>query len=314
MEQEMAYVYTVYQEGSVSKAAEKLFISQPALSIAIRRVESRLNSVLFDRSQYPLKLTNVGELYIQKYHEIKLLEKELASQINDIHELNQGELVIGGTHFILSYVLAPVLSAFSSRYPNIVIRLYECSSSQLESLLTNGNIDLCLKCDNCTAPSMVPIDDAFRDHLLMAVPKAYVQEFNLPDVWLTLDMVKNNMHLNGQTPCIDIQHLAKLPYLVLTAGNNLRERFIELFDHSGIKPNIKMQIEQIATAYHLADNGMGATLTSEMIIKNNTCHNLVFYLIDSPLMIRDFKVIGRHKRYISNANAKFIQMLKEHYF
>lgn len=312
MDQEMEYIYTVYQEGSISKAAEKLFITQPALSIAIRRAESKLNAMLFDRSQHPLKLTNVGEIYLQKYHEIKILEKELTSQISDIHELQQGELVIGGTHFILSYVLAPVLSKFSSQYPNIVIRLFECSSSQLESLLINGTIDLCLKCDECNT-SVQPMDDAFQDHLLMAVPKAYVSQYNLPDNGLTLDMVKNDQHLHNHSGFIDLQCLANLPFIALTSGNNLRERFMELFKQNSLEPNVKMQIEQIVTAYHLADNGIGATLTSAMIVKNNRSNNLVFYKIDSPLMIRDFKVIGRRKRYISNTSARFIEMLRMHY-
>lgn len=312
MEPDMEYVYAVYQEGAISKAAEKLFMTQPALSIAIRRVESKLNAKLFDRSRHPLKLTNVGELYIQKYHEIRLLEKELASRISDVQELNQGELLIGGTHFILAYVLAPVLSKFSDRYPNVVIRLYECSASQLEPLLANGKIDLCLKCDECN-PSLEVLDDAFQDHLLMAVPKTYVDKYGLPQNGLSSDDVRKGRHLHDRKSVVSLESLKDLPFLVLTPGNNLRERFLELFQQSGMEPKVKMQIEQIVTAYRLADSGMGATLTSVMIIKNSVCHDLVYYKLDSPLMMRNFRVIGRQKQYISNANARFIAMLKSCY-
>lgn len=312
MEPEMEYVYTVYKEGSISKAAEKLFMTQPALSIAIRRVESKLNAMLFDRSQHPLMLTNVGKLYIEKYHEIKLLEKELASQINDVHELQRGELVIGGTHFTLSYVLSPVLSEFSNLYPNITIRLFECGSNQLEALLLNGTIDICLKCD-ANSPALKPIDFAFRDYLLMAVPKAYIAQYDLPDTGLTLDMVKNDAFIDSDKHYLNFNELSKLPYLVLTSGNNLRVRFLELFQEQQIEPIIKMQIEQIVTAYHLSDSGMGATLTSAMLIKKSVCNNLVYYKIDSPLMIRDFQVIGRQKRYVPNVIRRFVEMLKLEY-
>lgn len=308
----MEYIYAVYQEGSISKAAEKLFITQPALSMAIRRVEKALNVVLFDRSQHPLKLTNIGEIYIQKYRELKILKNELISQINDINQLQKGELSIGGTHFILSYVLAPVLSDFSQRHPEIDIRLFECSSDKLETLLLNGRIDLCLKCDDCN-PALEPIDYAFRDYLLMAIPQKYVVQYGLPDIGMTLDMVKKGDYLNDNHTFIDFKFLENLPYLVLTTGNNLRERFMKIFEQNRVKPNIKMQIEQIVTAYGLADNGMGATLTSAMIIKKSSSNNLIYYKVDSPLMIRDFSIVGRRKRYISNASAGFIDILKSYY-
>lgn len=311
MDQAMKYVYTVYQEGSFSKAAEKLFITQPALSIAIRKVESELKAVLFDRSQHPLKLTNVGQIYVQKYNEIKTLEKELNSQISDIHNLLTGELLIGGTHFILSYVLAQVLSDFSMRYPNIDIRLIERSSDKLDDLLLDGSIDLCLKCDDC-APSLKRIDFAFRDYLLIAMPKEFIIRFGLPDTGMTLDMIKNGDHLQSHA-FLDFEYLRSIPFLVLTAGNNLRERFLRLFEEHGLTPYIRMQIEQIVTAYHLAERGMGATLTSAMIAKKSICDNLMFYTLDSPLMTRDFHVIGRNRRYVSDANSRFIELLKSHY-
>lgn len=62
MEQEMRYAYEVFREGSFSKAAEKLFITQPALSIAIQKPEADIGMALFDRSRRPLKLTAAGEI------------------------------------------------------------------------------------------------------------------------------------------------------------------------------------------------------------------------------------------------------------
>lgn len=312
MDPDMEYVYAVYREGGISKAAEKLYMTQPALSIAIRRVEAKLDATLFDRSQHPLKLTNVGEVYVQKYHEIRLLEKELVSRISDMHELNRGELSIGGTHFILSYVLAPVLSKFSNQYPNVEIRLHECSSSQLESLLLNGTIDICLKCDECST-SLQPIDDAFQDRLLMAVPESYVSRYGLPNNSLSLDSIRSDRYIEDKKSVVDLKSLADLPFLILTPGNNLHDRFFELFQQNSVVPKVKMQIEQIVTAYCLADSGMGATLTSSVIVKNSVCRNLVYYKIDSPSMTRNFKVIGRRKQYISHANARFIAMLKSYY-
>ena len=76
MESEMKYIYTVYQKGSFAKAAQSLYLTQPALSIAVQKVEARIGMPLFDRGQKPLKLTSAGEIYIEKIEEILHIEKE----------------------------------------------------------------------------------------------------------------------------------------------------------------------------------------------------------------------------------------------
>ncbi|MBP1919620.1 LysR family transcriptional regulator [Youngiibacter multivorans] len=312
MQQEMKYVFTVYQEGSFSKAAQKLYITQPALTISVQKVEAMIGFKLFDRSTHPLKLTPAGELYIQKYYEIKMLENELTCQINELSDLKKGDILIGGTQYILSYVLAPVLSAFAERFPNINIHLIESSSDKLDGLLLSGSIDLCLKCDEIN-PSLSAFSHAFREHLLLAVPKEYVTQFQLPDTGMSLRMIEENLHLSPDCICLEPHFLPKLPFLFLTSGTNLHERCMELFHQNGLEPNIRMQIQQNVTAYHLAGNGLGATLTSDITIKKNKDLNLVFYKIDSPLMVRDFFVIIRSRSYISKAISEFIDILHSYY-
>ena len=306
MEQKMEYIYAVYQEGSISRAAQKLFISQPALSLAIQRVEKSLGRTIFDRSHSPLRLTRVGELYIQKYHEIKRLEREFENQVNDLYDLKKGTLIMGGTQFILSYIFAPVLTKFSRQYPQITIQLLECRSDTAQSLLLEGSIDTYLRASPC-ASSLRPIGKAFVDHLLIAVPKHYQQEHDLPPERLTMDMVVRDEHLHA--PHADFLRLSKLPFLQLSPGNNLHNRIIELFREHGAVPEIKMQVEQFATSCFLADSGMGATLVSAMMIKQGFGHNLFFYKVNSPLLVREFYFVGRQKGYISSSTKSFMQML-----
>lgn len=65
MQQDFKYIYQLYLDGSFSKAAENLYLTQPALSIAIQKIEASMGMPLFDRSKRPLKLTQAGEIYIQ---------------------------------------------------------------------------------------------------------------------------------------------------------------------------------------------------------------------------------------------------------
>ena len=84
MAPELTYLYAVYTEGSFSKAAEKLFITQPALSIAIKKIEDEIGMPLFDRKKKPLTLTDAGEIYIDAIKKMQITEMESMQKINDI--------------------------------------------------------------------------------------------------------------------------------------------------------------------------------------------------------------------------------------
>ena len=139
MEQDMKYIYQVYQDGSFSAAAEHLYMSQPALSIAVKRVEESVGAELFDRSRRPLALTEAGQNYIDTLQGILRLEEDLARQIEDLRGLKTGTLRLGGTHFLNCYILAPILAAFAKEYPGIRKKLWkEAFWSQSFCLLTTG--------------------------------------------------------------------------------------------------------------------------------------------------------------------------------
>ena len=81
---EMKYVYAVYQEKSFSKAAKKLFISQPALSNMVRKAEREVGAAIFDRSTIPLTITKEGAHYIKSVEEILFIQRNLKSYFEDL--------------------------------------------------------------------------------------------------------------------------------------------------------------------------------------------------------------------------------------
>lgn len=117
MQQEMKYIYTVYQKGSFSKAAESLYMTQPALSISIQKVETEIGMPLFNRDKKPLELTEAGKLYIEKIRQIMHLENELAQQLGDLTSLKTGNLRVGGSHYFNSYIMPPVIADFKKNGP-----------------------------------------------------------------------------------------------------------------------------------------------------------------------------------------------------
>ena len=89
MEQVMEYIWRVYQEGSFSKAAEKLYMTQPALSIAVKRVEASLGAELFDRTRHPLELTEAGYAYVNAIRRVRDTEDDLRREIDDLRGLRR---------------------------------------------------------------------------------------------------------------------------------------------------------------------------------------------------------------------------------
>ena len=166
----MKYVDAVYRCGSFSRAAQELFLTQPALSIAVAKTEARLGMPLFDRTAKPLRLTAAGELYLTKYREIRNLERELEQQLNDLSSLRTGRLRIGGSHYFNSYVLPPVLARFTEKYPGVRLELTETGADRLLSLLYDQEIDLTFNCTEKPKDSFLRTP-CFTDTLLLSVPR-----------------------------------------------------------------------------------------------------------------------------------------------
>ena len=168
MQQEMKYIYTVYQKGSFSKAAEALFMTQPALSISVQKVENEIGMPLFNRDKKPLELTEAGKLYVEKIQQIQHLENELSQQLNDLTSLQTGNLRVGGSHYFNSYILPPVIADFKKKWPGINLLLTEAGSYELLDMLKEDLIDLTF---NCTPDSHDKLRrmPGFQDTILLAV-------------------------------------------------------------------------------------------------------------------------------------------------
>ena len=142
MQQELEYIYEIYKSGSFSKAAENLYITQPALSMAVKKIESEIGMSIFDRATRPLKLTETGKIYIEAIEKFLTLEEDMNNKIHDIQELKSGNICIGGSHYINAYVLPDALTKYSALYPGIKINLIEASSAVLAEMLDEIKIDL----------------------------------------------------------------------------------------------------------------------------------------------------------------------------
>ena len=112
------YIYAIYQEHSFSKAAQKLFVSQPWLSSVVKKVEQEIKTPLFDRSTNPISLTPAGEYYIQQVEKVMAIEEDMREHFAALSSPGT-QLHIGSSMFFCTYVLPRLFQEFREQNPQI---------------------------------------------------------------------------------------------------------------------------------------------------------------------------------------------------
>lgn len=312
MEQNMQYIYQVYQDGSFTKAAEKLFLTQPALSMAVRQEEKNIGSALFDRSRRPLALTPAGDVYIRAVERMKYLEADLERELEDLRDVRTGRLHIGGTHYLNCFLLAELLAGFSRKYPGIQLEVSEDSSVRLANRLEKREMDLIFSC----APELIARFEhqpAFYDHILLAVPRDVPITHDLAQCAMSSEDIQRECHLSPSCPRIPLERFRDLEFILLQKGNNLYDRSTHMFASAGFTPKVKLALSQLVTAYRFADNGVGAVFVSDRIVRAVPSRNLMFYSIDSPEVDRLFYTLMPQRNYTAYAVKAFIEYALEQF-
>lgn len=311
MKQEMQYIYQVYQSGSFSKAAQALYLTQPALSIAIQKVEAEIGMPLFIRDKKPLELTDAGKVYIEKVKQILHLEAELSKELSDLSSLNIGSLVLGGTHYLNSYILPPVLTTFQKQYPGVHLELVEASSNELIEMLRESKIDLTFNCIPTPKDGFrrTPI---FKDNVLIAVPASYPVNQVLKDSALTAKDILFRRNMREECPSVTLEFFANTPFVLLTKGNNLHSRSVAMFEDAKIDPIVRLQVSQLVTAYHLVCSGLGAAFISDWMVLYDH-DDMRYYKIAHPLAVRQFDVVSSSRNYLSKPQKAFIESISSYY-
>ena len=307
----MRYVYEVYKTGSFSKAAKNLYVSQPALSATVKKVENKIGMPLFDRSVTPIRLTECGRRYIKTAESIIRMEEEFSDFIDDLKELKTGHLNIGGTYLFMVFVLPEAIRSFHSRYPAVELNVYEGHTSQLETMLFSGDIDLFI--DNYPMDKDIYERKFFmKEHLLLAVPKSFSCNKLAREWALTAEDIVANKHLLAETKGVPLSLFSEEPFIFLRAYNDTRERVETICKHAKIQPNVILMLDQMLMTYGMTAKGMGISFVSDTVVRSqNTGGDLVYYKVDDPEAERNVYFYYKRNRYLSKSMEEFMKIAFE---
>ena len=311
MLQSMRYVFEVYKEKSFSKAAKNLDVSQPALSTAIKKIETEAGITLFDRSSSPLKLTEAGKVYIDAVSQVMSIQNNLKCQLNDIASLKTGEIKIGGSTFFSTFILPHAISKFSMDHPGIHIDLIESPAATLKERLMDESIDLIM--DSCEFDDKTfTTYQVLKENLLLAVPKSFDVNNGLEEFQITSKDIKQKKHLSDDFPAVDLSRFANEEFLLLRKGNDTGERAIMMCNEAGFMPKVHMYLDQIMTSYNIACMDMGiAFVTDKIITYGYPRTEVVFYKLGGKLSKRNIVFAHKKNRYMTQALNEFISFSKD---
>lgn len=276
------YIKTIAQYHSFSKAAQVLYISQPALSRFVKKVEEELGASLFDRETIPLGLTQAGERYLHYMEQFQQLEAQMYSEFA-AHGAGVQALTIAALPFLGIYVLPKIVPDFAEQYPTVDQRIMECSSVDILKRLDTGEADLVLT-NLKPKQEGLAYQKLLRDPLVIAAPYSGVLRRRYPNS-------ANN--LNAPL-AIDLSQLESETLIVLRSWQNMRVAAEITCRHYNFTPSRVIEAPSLPSALSLVCSGWGITFICPSYVHCIQPQNpLIYFALDQMEGLTDVLAVYR---------------------
>lgn len=289
------YMLTVLQEGSITAAAKKLYISQPSLSQMIKLVETNLGTPIFNRTTDPITLTYAGEKYIEAARQILTINNNLQKEIDEINHEDHGTIKLGIPVQRAMQVLPYILPKFKERYPFVEVLVQEHGSATTESLVLEGGVDFAC---------------------LTTYPKHEELEYILVETEDLVLLTGRNSAIAKRIPAgtpIDITEARDETFVNIKSGHSVRTTQDRLFVQKDIQPKVLLETMSIEVGKRTA-----VACDAVMICPQNYIDmspELVPHCVTYPIIgiehKRSFYICHRKDRYLTKYMRDFISMLTD---
>ena len=304
------YIYAIYREGSFTKAAEKLYISQPCLSSAVKRVEQLVGGPLFERRGNGAHLTELGVEYIRTAEQILALEEEFFQKARDIHGLKRGTVRVGGSNYISSYILPRILERFTAQYPDVTISLTEADSAKLTQMLQQEQLDLVV--DSVDGPAEEKGGHVLlREKILLAVPGGFDCNRLLEGKGITPAKLFEDPLSLDTLPEVDASVFHQERFVLLKDGHSMHRHAMEVFRQAGFMPKITLFLDQLSTSYSLCAQGNGCCFVSDMVFRYHRFDDDVQLYKVAGSGWRSLAILGKQGKPLTPVEKAFSQIAGE---
>jgi len=286
---QLASFLEVAKQQSFSRAAEKLFRTQPAISAQVRLIEQECGEKLFDRSGKKVLLTPAGEILSRYAQKMMGLHKEVLEAIAELNQTPRGRLYIGANEATCLYVLPKTFAKFKQLYPLVQISIYRNFSHKIVQKVQENAVDLGIVTLPQTANNMEVIP-VFRDEVQVVVPKN---------------------HVLAKSRSVTVEEVAHHP-LILPKTGHTRVTIDRLFRAYRDHIQISMELASVETIKKFVGAGLGISLISRTYAQPEVAAGVLKLIpLDGQKIHRELGLIYRRDRYLSLPAKVFIEVVRE---
>ncbi len=282
----------IAEEGSFKKAADSLFVSQPAISLQIQNLEKQLSVPLFDRGGRKAQLTEAGSLLLAYGEKIITLCQETCRALEDLQNLQGGTLIVGASQTTGTYLLPRMIGLFHQKYPYVSVQLQVHSTRRTSWAVANGQVDLAI------IGGEVPSE---LQDVLQIIPYAEDE--------LALILPPN--HPLAEKETISKEDLYNLQYITLDSQSTIRKVIDQILTRCQINTNelkVGMELNSIEAIKNAVQSGLGAAFVSVTAIEKELKMGILRRVhIQDVEIKRILSVIVNSNRYRSKAAEAFIK-------
>ena len=284
--------HAVARQLSFTKAAEALFMTQPAVTFQIKQLEEHFNTRLFDRGHGRIALTPAGDIVLDYAERILGLSAELDTRLKEMTGQVAGVLLIGASMTIAEFLLPQVLGEFRARHPKVLPRLIVANSETVESRVAEHTLDLGF----IEAPSHMP---------------ALVSDFCADD---ELQVLCAPGHPLARLASVTPKQLLKHFFISREQGSGTREVTDNYFQNAGIEPeslDTVMELGSPEAIKGLVSSGLGFAIMSRATIAKEVKLGQLVAVPLSPRLMRTLSVVYPKEKFRSRLANTFIEFAKE---
>lgn len=286
---QLRYLLTIANEGSFTRAANSLYVSQSALSQQIKLLESELGVRLFDRAGRRVLLTPAGEALLRHTRQIFQSINDALVEIGELESLQRGEVKISAVETVIAYVIPEAVSQFTRLYPAVRLIIQEKSDEVIEQELLEGEIDVGI--------GFVPPANQG-----IAAEPLYEEK---------LSLIVTKRHPFAQRERVAVADLHAVPLILLPKTYCTRRHWDECAAQVGIQPQVLVEMNTVHGILHAVAQTGTATILPAITPSSDMNDDIVGIPLINPTPRRSIGLLYRQHGYRSRAAQAFVDILKK---
>jgi DNA-binding transcriptional LysR family regulator len=278
---------TVASEKSFSRAAEKLFRTQPAISLAVQRLEQEIGERLIDRSGKDLILTDAGRAVLEYARRFESLQQAMSNSLAELRDNSAGMLTIGANESSALYLLRHI-EQYRAQYPKVKVQIRRSLSSKIPGELLDGNIEL-------GVVTYDPSDERLRSKILYTDALAFV--------------VSPRHRIAGRKT-VSITELGAENFIAHNVVSPYRETVLREFREHQVPLHMDVEMPTIETIRKLVQNNVGVAFLPRMCVEQEIEQGLLNEVRVKEMHIeRKIRLVYPTRRALSHASRAFLELV-----